>query len=159
MNLFVTSNCPEKCAEYIDDKRVVKMVLETAQLLSTAARICGSDDNRIYKATHVNHPCSMWVRETKQNYLWTLRHFSALCYEYTKRYGKIHKSSALYPYLKDLAESIPEGEMTEFTNCAANESLGISFKHISNVFLAYKLYLDARWKLDARTPTWKGKAA
>ena len=149
MNIFVTSNCPIKCAEYLDNKRLVKMVLETAQLLSTAARIYSSEDNRIYKATHVNHPCSKWVRETKQNYLWTLRHFHALSNEYTKRYGKIHKSSLLYPYLKEHAEAMPEGEITPFANCAANKSLGICYKHIEDVHEAYRLYLDERNKAAA----------
>ena len=88
-----------------------------------------------------------------------MRHFQALCVEYTKRYGKIHKSSQLYPMLMALADLIPCGEMTDFVNCAANESLGISYKHVDCVYTAYKLYLNERWDNDVRTPTWQGRVA
>lgn len=159
MNIFVTDRCPTKCAQYLDDKRVVKMVLETAQMLSTALRECGYEGDEVYKSTHKNHPCNVWARKTQQNYLWLLRHFRALCIEYTRRYDKIHKSSYLYPAFKSYAEFIPEGEMTEFANCARNQSVGVDYTHESDVFKAYRLYLNDRWGLDKRTPTWGGKAA
>lgn len=159
MNIFVTSSEPMECAQYLDDKRVVKMVLETAQMLSTAARECGYEGDDIYKSTHKNHPCNVWARETKQNYLWLLRHFQCLCAEYTHRYGKVHKSSLLYPSLLVLANMIPEGEMTPFANCAANDGLGISYKHIPCTFTAYRLYLADRWLHDKKKPTWHREAA
>ena len=144
MNLFVTDKCPIKCAQYLDDKRVVKMVLETAQLLSTALRLNGYEGSDVYRATHVNHPATKWVAETKQNYLWTLRHFTALSVEYSKRYGKIHKCYHMYPAFLVLSDYLKEAEMTPFVNCAANGSLGISYKHINCVFTAYQLYLNDR---------------
>lgn len=153
MSIFVTSKCPFECAEYLDDKRVIKMVLETAQLLSTAARACGYEGDDVYKSSHVNHPCSKWVRETKQNYMWTMRHFRALCIEYTRRYGRMHKSSWMYPSFLALSNLIPEGEMTEFVNCTKD------VLDASDVFDAYKKYLNLKWESDKRQPTWFSKAA
>lgn len=135
------------------------MVLETAQILSTAVREHGYEGLDVYKSTHRNHPSCVWARETKQNYMWLMRHFQALCVEYTRRYHKVHKSSYLYPTLLALAEYVPAGEMTPFANCAANQSVGVSYKHFKDVFTAYKLYLNDRWEADKRTPTWGGKAA
>ena len=79
-------------ARYHCDKHVVKMILETAQLLSTAHRVLDGDycDDRVYRPTHMNHPCGVWVRESVTNYLWTYELFSALCDEYHHRYNKEH---------------------------------------------------------------------
>lgn len=157
MNIFATSNCPIESARYLDDKRVVKMCLETAQILSTALRFYGVDVDYIYKSTHVNHPANVWARETRMNYLWTVRHLQALCKEYTKRYNKEHKCEKMVLDFTMLAYKIPSGFQTQFANCAANAGLGITYKHISDVHTAYKLYLIDRWYSDVRTPTWYGK--
>jgi hypothetical protein len=159
MNIFVTSECPEQCAAALDDKRVVKMVLETAQLLSTALIYHGHSGAGIYKSTHVNHPSCVWARKTQANYLWTLRHFAALGVEYAKRYGKVHKSLGLIDAFIEHAHIIPKGGLTAFANCAANKSIGISYKDEACVYSAYQLYLNDRWDTDKRTPTWYGKAA
>jgi len=114
MNIFYLDKDPELCAKYHCDKHVVKMILEYAQLLSTAHRIIdgfegyGSSksgnrqvriwtlhDSReevLYKATHVNHPSNIWTRQSAENYmyLWRLWHF--LCKEYVDRYKKDHVS-------------------------------------------------------------------
>ena len=94
------------------DKHVVKMVTEYGQLLSTAHRVLDGElyldktkngrnikrwrlkptaqEELLYKASHVNHPSNIWVRESDKNYRWLYKHFKALCKEYTHRYGKIH---------------------------------------------------------------------
>ena len=93
MNIFYLSESPALCAEYHCDKHVVKMILETAQLLSTAHRLVdNSTDPVLYKATHYNHPCAVWVRESYANYQWTYDLLTALGREYTHRYSKIHKT-------------------------------------------------------------------
>ena len=152
MNIFVTDKCPTKCAQYLDNKRVVKMTLETAQLLSTAINECGG--NGPYKTCHVNHPASIWTRKTKGNYKWLFRHFCALSREYTKRYGKIHKSSKLIKQFIQGIKYIPNGKQTQFVNCAANRDLRITYKHIKNIQKAYQLYLNDRWDNDKREPMW-----
>lgn len=117
MNIFYLSSIPSKAAEYHVDKHCVKMILETAQLLSTAHRVLdGTEhvvdfpnkttgqikkkkvlvlpntllDKTLYSATHINHPSAVWVRQSKQNYMWLFALFDALCKEYTYRYGKVH---------------------------------------------------------------------
>jgi len=62
MNIFVVSPDTMECAKALDDLRLNKMIIETAQLLSTAMRVQGYTGNDIYKSTHVNHPCAVWAR-------------------------------------------------------------------------------------------------
>jgi hypothetical protein len=90
MNIFFLDNDVRKCAQYHNDKHVVKMILETAQLLCGAHWVVGGDAP--YKLSHKNHPCSIWVRESLSNYLLLCELGLELCNEYTYRYGKRHKS-------------------------------------------------------------------
>ena len=101
MNIFFLDARPINAARFHGDRHVVKMVLETAQLLSTAHRVVDSidDDSKLYKATHINHPMSKWVRSSWTNYIWAYGLFHHLCDEYTNRFGKIHKSSSLMSQL------------------------------------------------------------
>lgn len=85
MNIFVLDLDPQTCAQYHCDKHVVKMTLETAQILST---VLGGP----YRPTHQNHPCVKWVRESTGNLLWLWSLGCALGEEYWVRYGKEHKS-------------------------------------------------------------------
>ena len=96
MNIFYVSKSPKEAAEFLPDKLIVKMPLESAQMLCTAHRIHSDEDwcdaNGIYKTAYKNHPCTIWARTTSDNYLWLYSHFIALCSEYTRRYGKEHLS-------------------------------------------------------------------
>lgn len=92
MNIFVLDTDPQNCARYHCNKHVIKMILETAQLLSTAHHVLDGTSPSTYKKTHPNHPCAKWVRETSANYRWTWKLLDALCEEYTLRYGKKHKT-------------------------------------------------------------------
>lgn len=164
MNIFVTSNSPVRSAKMLDNKRVVKMILESAQLLSTAlhrhketAQEPWKNVNIPYKPTHVGHPCTIWAMQTRKNYWWLFRHFIALCREYEYRYGKEHKC---YQYIGDFyvgARIIPDGPLTKFANCTANQTKGISFKHINEPVEAYKAYLAARWDTDTLIPKWTNR--
>lgn len=144
MNIFATSPCPIKSATYLQGKRATKMVLESAQLLSTALRVHGYEGDKAYKKTHLNHPCTKWVCESRENYKWLLDHFKALSEHFTKRSGKIHKSSLLYEELSAKMDIIPQGNFTMPPNCASRNDMGFCYKHIENVTLAYKIYLDVR---------------
>jgi len=152
MNIFATSPCPIESAKYLDDKRAIKMALESAQMLSTAINEYGGTGG--YKSTHVNHPANVWARTTRANYMWLVSHFSALCSEYTLRYGKVHKCAAMYDHFLKAADLIPDGDLTPFVNCAANNSLGVSYKFIHDTHEAYRLYLASRFRTDKRPPTW-----
>ena len=91
MNIFYLSHCPKKAAQVQYNKHVVKMILETAQLLCTAHIILDEEEADVpYKATHKNHPSAVWVRASAENYFWAYEHMMALGEEYTKRYGKQH---------------------------------------------------------------------
>lgn len=80
------------------DKHVVKMILESCQILWAVYHCtCDADweifvpENLvIYKQTHTNHPCTIWARKTYANFMWLARHARALCSEYTHRYNKRH---------------------------------------------------------------------
>jgi len=90
MNIFYLSRDPEEAARVQHNKHVVKMILESAQMLSTCHREFGDDREILYKRTHVNHPSAVWVRQSSQHYHWLWRHMMALGEEYTRRYGKNH---------------------------------------------------------------------
>ena len=186
MNIFATHDCPIESARWLDDKRLIKMILESAQLLCNALnhynylevydattvkkRIengahVGYDKGkatkvyyfpdtwvRAYAPTHQNHPCSRWVEMGSGNYLWLYEHFVALCFEYTARYRKVHKSAGLAGYLFCGLVSIPNRKRTPFQNSAAHSGLGLDFKFIDPAFtpLAYKLYLLCRFERDKR---------
>jgi hypothetical protein len=91
MNIFYLSEDPEKAASYMYNKHVVKMILESAQLLCTAHVVLDGDNATVpYKVTHRNHPSAIWTRESASNYNWLYNHMIALGKEYTKRYSKDH---------------------------------------------------------------------
>jgi hypothetical protein len=98
MNIFILDTDIEKCAEYHCDKHVVKMILETTQLLCTANNLLGGKSP--YKSTHTNHPCAIWARESRSNWLWLHDLGMSLCREYTHRYGKLHKCQYVLEHLK-----------------------------------------------------------
>lgn len=156
MNIFFTSPDPRVCARNLDDKRVVNMTLESAQMLSTALHDVGVKDPLLYKSTHYNHPVNKWVRQSRPNFLWLLEHLEALSKEYTHRFDKIHASSALIPACQHYKMLIPLRPLAPFPNCAKREDMGLDFTHLP-VLEAYKTYLNARWKLDKLTPTWTNR--
>ena len=130
MNIFYLHSDPEVCAKWAVDSHCVKMILESAQLLSTAHRLLDgvqyieekslangrkrnvqrwrlpdSREHSLYSATHINHPCAIWCRQNEQNYAWTWQYLAEHCAEYTHRYGKIHKVEA--SGLLDMLEVLP----------------------------------------------------
>ena len=96
MNIFFLHLKPRKAAEYHCDKHVVKMIIETAQLLYTAHWVLETSNmpSNAYKLSHKNHPSAIWARESLYNYLWLCSLGWWLCKEYQFRYGdtKIHKT-------------------------------------------------------------------
>jgi len=157
MNIFVTDPSPIISARNLDDKRIIKMIAESCQILCTALHCKGLSDVPV-RATHVNHPVSVWARSTRQNYLWLLDHFMALCEEKRKRYpnNRPHEYEKHYQYLLYNAKYIPSLTQTKFVNCAQNASLNVSYKHVEDTATAYQLYLSDRWETDKRAPTWYG---
>lgn len=139
-----------------NDKHVVKMILEYAQLLSTAHRLNNNNNEILYKVTHINHPCSVWVRSSQKNYIWLSNLLNCLCKEYTFRYEKIHKVeySGLLNYL---LTNIPSIELENFTDppqampdfCKVKNNTVLAYR---NYYLKEKVHL-AVWKKRNR-PEW-----
>ena len=130
MNIFYLDTNPEICATYHCDKHVVKMCIEYAQILSTAHRVLDGklyidsssgrkikryklENDELYKATHINHPSSIWARESKENYMYLYNLYKELLKEYTYRYNKIHGSSKLLNQLSTVPKNISSISMTK----------------------------------------------
>jgi hypothetical protein len=112
MNIFVLHRNPKKAAQMSCDKHVIKMIVETAQMLCTIAHNNGFDAP--YRATHKNHPCTLWASKSTQNWNWLVNHGIALCEEYTARYGKTHKSMQHIMWCRDLSMLLPTIGLTPF---------------------------------------------
>jgi hypothetical protein len=114
MNIFMLDETPNKAALYHCDKHVPKMILESAQLLSTAHRLLNGSD-QVYKAAYVNHPCAIWVRQCSENYEWTYYLFIELNKQFVNRFGG--KDHASYAKLSDILSvpplNLPKGSMTD----------------------------------------------
>jgi hypothetical protein len=177
MNIFYLDHDVTKCAEMHNDKHVVKMILEYAQLLSTAHRVLDgtlvdgysktgrkqkryvfSDEREstFYSATHLHHPSAVWARHSAMNYYWLYTMLNALCKEYTYRYGKIHKCErdGLVNRLQTTPINIPIGSFTEPTPAMPDEVkiAGDSIKSYRNYYINNKTHL-ASWKKRS-TPGW-----
>ena len=117
MNIFYLDKDPEKAAKLQYNKHVVKMILESAQMLCTAHRFYGND-NVPYKTAHLNHPSSVWCRENDKQYIWFFKHMMHLGDEYTKRYNKIHKSiTKCWEFLCHTPPGMPIAEFRQPPQC------------------------------------------
>ena len=112
MNIFVLDKDPEIAASMMCDKHVVKMILETAQMLCTVAASKGHDVP--YRPTHKSHPCTVWAGLSRSNWAWLLLHGHALCDEYTRRYGKTHKSLSVIGHCAQLDLEFDTDALTPF---------------------------------------------
>ena len=179
MNIFILDQNPVKAAEYHCDKHVVKMILESAQMLSTAHHIsflysknltekdfkgqktitqyCQQNNpfaNEIYSVSHLHHPCTQWTFKSIQNYLWHSELSLALCREYTKRYQKQHKSQIVLEKLAKNLPNLPNIGLTDFAIAMKDE-----FKISTNAIDCYRNYYlkdkirFAKWKYS-EIPTW-----
>lgn len=96
MNIFAVHENPIISAHQLCDKHVVKMIVEGCQMLSTIHRMASSHvlyaPVELYKQSFMNHPCTIWARESVDNYKWLALHTYELSNEYTRRYGKVHKA-------------------------------------------------------------------
>lgn len=101
MNIFVLDRDPYLAAQYHCDKHVVKMCLESVQLLSAVFHLLGADTDGCYKLTHKNHPCTKWAAASRANFCWLLEHSLGLLLEYKNRYGKTHASWKIRQWIED----------------------------------------------------------
>ena len=122
MNIFLLDTDTRKCAQYHCDKHVVKMILETAQLLCGVHHMTDQVTDQVpYKLSHKNHPCAIWSRESLSNYLYLCDLGLELCKEYTYRYGKRHKSQEVIEWCVTNKPNICDKEFTEPARAMPNE--------------------------------------
>ncbi len=170
MNIFYLDHCPVKCAEMHVDRHVCKMVIEYAQLLSTAHRVLDGEmylgktvnnrnikrwrlpdgrEERLMKPTMMNHPSAIWVRQSSANYTWLYKMWCELQKEFTYRYGKVHATARLIPDLAKVPDNCPIGPFTGPTPAMPDPCKvpGDSLKSYHNYYRMNKSHL---W-------SWKGK--
>ncbi len=176
MNIFYIDPNPKLCAEWAVDSHCIKMILEAAQLLSTAHRVLDGieyiddtgkrkvkrwmlDDHRdteLYSATHVNHPSAVWVRQSADNYNWLYRYLHEHCKEYTYRYGKVHKveQSGLLDSLMFPPNNIPETSFSQPTPAMDAKYIisNDSVENYRNYYKVGKAHLH-KWK-NRQPPAW-----
>ena len=181
MNIFILDDDARKAASYHCDKHVVKMILESGQMLCTAHwfgwnRVLNPPPMRIlkdlqvwlhsnvpqssqppWKMTHTRHPCTIWTQSTIGNYRWHSALGLALCEEYRIRYGKEHKCESVHRWLRDNVPPTFEHTapvMTPFAVCMPDEC-----KVSEDPVTSYRNYYNekkvrfARWKYT-ETPSW-----
>ena len=162
MNIFYTSKCPVESANFLDDKRVGKMIMETAQLLSNGLMDAGLSIQVEGMSAPIRQgkELSNWCVASKANYKWMLDHMDALNKEYVARYNKDDDHGSYkkrYAVLASLIDLVPEGSFFEPPNWTENKTKGISFKHIKQVDKANRMYLNARYATDTNAATYYGE--
>jgi len=170
VNIFYVDHDPDKAAKALVDKHVVKMILESAQLLSTAHRVLDGKeyvklsetgrkkkvyvlpdarDGIMYQATHINHPSAVWCRTSVENYNWLVEHFFSLLYEYEFRYGREHKCKQMTYDLQSPPFNLKAWDWTPMPSCMAEEYI-ISEDPLTNYRNYYKIG-------KARMHSWKNR--
>ena len=146
MNIFHLHKDPKICAEYHCDKHVVKMILETAQMLSTAYHRHFDNGIELYKTAFPKHPMTIWVGNSGANFFWTVKLLDQLLYQYTLRYNKVHSTIKIsnmlnktYKYWHELT-----GDFTPPPQCMPDE-----YKH-KDYITAYKQYYIGEKKRFAK---------
>ena len=159
MNIFILDEDPRIAAQMMCDKHVVKMIVEGCQMLSTNHRLSGSPTvytipMNLYKQAFANHPCTVWARQTKENYMWLADHTLELCQEYTRRYNRVHsceemaKWFSMYYPLKT-----PDGDLTPFAQAMPDKyKAEYAIKAYRNYYIGEKARF-ARWK-EKNIPEW-----
>jgi len=157
VNVFYIAADPYQAGRWHCDQHVGKMLLETAQMLSTAHRMCGheayADTIGLYKSTHANHPSSQWIRSSTQHYDWARRLATALAHQFELRYGHPHKTGSLLLWLSVLPPEIEDNGFVDPPQC-----FGDAHNHLkgNDTVDAYRRYYRtksfARWKHTSPPP-------
>lgn len=149
MNIFYLDHDVTKCARYHVDRHVVKMIVESTQILCSAYYYTGESDVSPYKLTHGNHPCCVWARTSLSNWLWLKSLALALCAEYTYRYGRIHKCEAVIRALK--APSLCDNGFTAIA-CVMDEQYITGSDAVENYRNYYRHGKRHLWSWKGRNP-------
>ena len=154
MNIFILDSDHKKCAKFHNNKHIVKMPLETAQLLCSVHHLSNTNKNIIpYRLTHKNHPASIWCRTSLSNYNWLIKLGKQLCYEYTYRYNKRHKCQDVIEWCENNKPNLKDIGLTKFAQCMPDQ-----YKHEDAVKAYREYYIKdkkhlAAWK-NRNIPRW-----
>jgi len=155
MNIFRVDNDPILSAQMLCDKHIVKMPLETAQMLCSVFHRYDFGHLVKYKEAYKNHPCTRWAGDSRKNYRWLVSHGVELCREYTRRYGKTHKCQEVIKWVSATPLFILDDDETPQPQCMPDE-----YKVLDNVVQAYKNYYIgakskiAQWNKSRSVPAW-----
>ena len=151
MNLFVLDESPTVSAHHHCNKHIVKMTIEVAQMICAAMQFRGLTYKKYpteqiewdigtvgYRKTHVNHPATIWVRQTDENLLWTWTHFEALCDEFQKRYNKVHMTARKLRHMATYAPIPFTADFTKHTPFA--QCMPEKYKLSNDAVAAYRNY-------------------
>jgi hypothetical protein len=154
LNVFVLDEDPERAARAQCDRHVVKMTLETAQLLCTVARLTGLDAP--YRVTHASHPCVAWARASADNYAWLAMHGLALADEYERRYRRVHASLAVLccDAVRETLRALPSIGSTPFVQCMPEELRGPDPVEAYRGYYRRDKARFARWNRGTSAPIW-----
>jgi len=150
MNLFMLDYNIAKSAKCLDDRRLNKMVTETAQLMCAGIASFKIKPAPPYKITHANHPLTVWTTTNKNNLVYLAYYIDRLNQEYDvrKSHNRQHMAyTKLLPHIETLKRFSIDPDMT-FVNCAAHAEYGLNFKHMEDVEQAYRLYITQRWRIE-----------
>jgi len=162
MNLFILSLIHKECAEMMMDKHISKMIIEAVQMLSTAKRMLDADgviseELDLYKMSHKNHPVSIWIRTSLENYIWTLNMVEAMHNEWKYRYGhpieKIHSSyrvAEILAYCPPNENQFPQKGLTQFALAMPDK-----YKVEGDAVESYRKYYQCQDK--QRFASWKNR--
>jgi hypothetical protein len=175
MNIFYLSYDPRICAAEHCDKHCVKMIVEYAQLLSTAHRVLDGipytqksskgvtvkrfrldfpRENVLYKACHINHPSAVWVRQSSSHYKWLFELFQHCCVEYTRRYGKWHKTEQLKINLRYSPHNIADTGWVDPPLAMPDKyKVTDTIQSYRNYYIGDKVAF-ATWKSPSTPPSW-----
>lgn len=177
MNIFILDEDPSIAARMMCDKHVVKMIVESGQMLSTVWRVLDGEeytelsksnrkikrwklpwkmwDEMLYKASFVGHPCTQWAMENDKNFHWLTQHAYELCSEYTRRYKKTHKASDMISYMRyRTPENIRRADkMTDFAQAMPDQYKEANAVNAYRNYYIYEKCRFAKWK-DSNVPDW-----
>lgn len=156
MNVFICEVDPRESAKSLSDKHVVKMVVETTQILSSVCALRNVKDESLYRPTHTGHP--VVVRSVNDdNYLrWVIDHGKALLSEYIHRYGRLHASSTVMLRAEEILTThfdVPDVATFDeaWPKCVLDEFRGDS------LVTAYRKHLIQKYNRWARQPKWTNR--
>ncbi len=154
MNVFYINNDPVLAAQELCDQHVLKMQIESAQMLATAHWETGG--SAPYKRAHVNHPSTKWTRQSVQHYRWLVKHGLAICEEFTKRYGNDHKTRQILEWLRDNEPNLPDNGFAPPPQCMPEE-----YKNTDTVAAYKTFYIKDKvlikglgWRKLGNAPNW-----